>query len=103
MTEHYTKEELEDAEYEIWLLSGGPAAKATKDRAAAEETFTELEAAGWRIVEDEMFKPMFEDAKTTRLVIVRGSEACVVVWNYGAWFMPSKSGGSSRWTDYSKA
>ena len=65
----YTHEEIEAANYEIWIMSGGPAKLTENHRVLATEALTVLDREGWEIIKTEMKKPFGHDAQVIHAVM----------------------------------
>ena len=91
----YSQQELEDAKYEIWLESDGPAQAEAKHQGLADATLADLENAGWHILGGNLIRGF--EFRVTELVIRRGDDVRIVIWHPGneEWFTSNGPGGGS--------
>ena len=78
----FTEAELEDARYEIWLASGGPAKAQNKHAVLAQESIdNDLGPNGWKVLDEDMTKTSGHDFAITELVVRRGNELKLIHWS----------------------
>jgi len=95
MTE-YPQSEIEDARYEIWLETGGPAKAEAKHHDLANAARGALLDDGWVILTNQVVKGF--EFLVTEMVIRRGDDLRIVVWHPSnrEWFTSNGPGlGSS--------
>ncbi|WP_420578812.1 hypothetical protein [Oceaniradius stylonematis] len=89
----YTEADIEDARYEMWIASGGPASETERHAKLASDGLDALIAAGWDILQQRMV-PEF-DIKVMEAVIRKGDRLELVSWstfNKG-WMRKTGAGG----------
>jgi hypothetical protein len=95
-----TAEEIEEAKYELWLLSGGLEQHENLHKFLAESSLYFMR--GWRVLEHKLIDDLWHEARLVEAVIRRGSEAKIIRWdafNQG-WMTPSPGGG---WVQFNPA
>lgn len=84
----YTPDEIREAEYEWWVISGGRMTAQAKAQSAASDAEHDLEAEGWKIIEVlPDYKTIEMEYGTRQLVIRRKRQLRIIRWypNQG-WF-----------------
>ena len=91
----YSQQEIEDAKYEIWLESDGPAKAEAKHSKLAYQARDALLADGWKVLTNADVRAF--EFQVVELVIRRGDDVRIVIWHPGneEWFTSNGPGGGS--------
>jgi len=76
-----TPEEIEECNYEWWLMTNGPQKAEIKQYNLAKKSIKELEEKGYKILEENMVKKSFDDYKKMEIVVRKKDSVKLLQWN----------------------
>lgn len=90
----YTHEELNEARYELYLMSDEPKRDQDRHEGLADAALIDLERAGWKVLEKKMVREPFTDFAVVEVVIRKDDQLKLIRWHPGnkGWFEKLSAG-----------
>ena len=77
----YTKAEVEEARYEMWVLAGGREKGRLANAQLAEASLKEVAEKGWKVLSQTMEKESEDEFELMTAVVRKGNEVKLIRWN----------------------